>query len=309
MALSRAAARGGLWRLGPAALSPSWGRMEPQLALGVSRCQVWCQVCCQVRRCQGRSLSTRAASRALVAAVAAAARRVNARYERYLERSFPRFYVLHSTFKTGVQALFLEVKEIRRIKSKMSRQRLSPQQLPYRDMERLRQAVPQGCAQGHSHRDHRHPTLRQLPGHCLDVFLPTAAPDPPVLDTQAAGGVPGYLRLHPEGLLPRRGAEPGAGSAFPARAPAPGAPAAALCPGAGRCPAPPGPALGREEFVLWVSAGAEQAPGGSCESPGPGAVPDPTPAGLFPALSAAEPRPGDPTPGPGPAAPGPGAAL
>ncbi|XP_017584150.1 PREDICTED: LETM1 domain-containing protein 1, partial [Corvus brachyrhynchos] len=102
-----------------------WGR----------RCQVWCQV----RRCQGRSLSTRAASRALVAAVAAAARRVNARYERYLERSFPRFYVLHSTFKTGVQALFLEVKEIRRIKSKMSRQRLSPQQLPYRDMERLRQ--------------------------------------------------------------------------------------------------------------------------------------------------------------------------
>lgn len=98
-----------------------------------------CQVCSQVRRCQGRSLSTRAASRALVAAVAAAARRVNARYEQYLERSFPRFYVLHSTFKTGVQALFLEVKEIRKIKSKMSRQRLSTQQLPYRDMERLRQ--------------------------------------------------------------------------------------------------------------------------------------------------------------------------
>ncbi|NXJ20822.1 LTMD1 protein, partial [Dicrurus megarhynchus] len=86
-------------------------------------------------------LSTRAASRALVAAVAAAARRVNARYERYLERSFPRFYVLHSTFKTGVQALFLEVKEIWKIKSKMSRQRLSTQQLPYRDMERLRQVA------------------------------------------------------------------------------------------------------------------------------------------------------------------------
>ncbi|NXB57073.1 LTMD1 protein, partial [Struthidea cinerea] len=84
-------------------------------------------------------LSTRAASRALAAAVAAAARRVNARYERYLERSFPRFYLLHSTFKTGVWALFLEVKEIWRIKSKMSRQRLSTQQLPYRDMERLRQ--------------------------------------------------------------------------------------------------------------------------------------------------------------------------
>lgn len=39
----------------------------------------------------------------------------------------------------GVQALFLEVKEIRKIKSKMSHQRLSVQQLPYREMERLRQ--------------------------------------------------------------------------------------------------------------------------------------------------------------------------
>ncbi|XP_016161209.1 PREDICTED: LETM1 domain-containing protein 1 [Ficedula albicollis] len=40
---------------------------------------------------------------------------------------------------TGIQALFLEVKEIRKIKSKMSQQRLSTQQLPYREMERLRQ--------------------------------------------------------------------------------------------------------------------------------------------------------------------------
>ncbi|NWV04887.1 LTMD1 protein, partial [Ptilonorhynchus violaceus] len=84
-------------------------------------------------------LSTRAASRALVAAVVTAARRINARYEQYLERSFPRFYLLYSTFTTGIQALFLEVKEIRKIKSKMSQQRLSTQQLPYREMERLRQ--------------------------------------------------------------------------------------------------------------------------------------------------------------------------
>ncbi|XP_015471191.1 LETM1 domain-containing protein 1 isoform X2 [Parus major] len=133
MALSRVAARGGLWRLGPAALSPPRGRMQLQLALGVSRSQ-------------GRSLSSRAASRALVAAVAAAARRVSARYERFLERSFPRFYLLYSTFKTGIQALFLEAKEIRRIKSKMSQQRLSSQQLPYREMERLRQ-VSRGLLQ------------------------------------------------------------------------------------------------------------------------------------------------------------------
>lgn len=48
-----------------------------------------------------RSLSSRAASRALAAAVVGAARWVNSRYEQYLERSFPRFYILHSTFKTG----------------------------------------------------------------------------------------------------------------------------------------------------------------------------------------------------------------
>ncbi|NXF82075.1 LTMD1 protein, partial [Sclerurus mexicanus] len=88
-------------------------------------------------------LSSRATSRALVAAVAAVARRLNARYERYLERTFPRFYLLYSTFTTGVQAFLLEVKEIRRIRSKMSRQQLEVQQLPYRDMERLRQVCPQ----------------------------------------------------------------------------------------------------------------------------------------------------------------------
>ncbi|XP_064494839.1 LETM1 domain-containing protein 1-like isoform X2 [Pseudopipra pipra] len=131
MALSRAAARGVLWRLGPAALGPRRGRMEPLPVLGASRCQVF--------RSQERPLSSRATSRALVAAVAAVARRVNARYERYLERSFPRFYVLYSTFTSGIQALFLEVKEIGRIRFRMSRQRLKVQQLPYRDMERLRQ--------------------------------------------------------------------------------------------------------------------------------------------------------------------------
>ncbi|XP_051627556.1 LETM1 domain-containing protein 1 isoform X4 [Manacus candei] len=163
MALSRAAARGVLWRLGPAALGPRRGRMEPLPVLEAPRCQVF--------RSQERPLSSRATSRALVAAVAAMARRVNARYERYLERSFPRFYVLYSTFTSGIQALFLEVKEIGRIRFRMSRQRLKVQQLPYRDMERLRQAVPQGRAQGHSHWDHRHPTLRQLPGHRPDLLI------------------------------------------------------------------------------------------------------------------------------------------
>uniref|UniRef100_A0A8D0ENC4 LETM1 domain containing 1 n=1 Tax=Strix occidentalis caurina TaxID=311401 RepID=A0A8D0ENC4_STROC len=78
-------------------------------------------------------------SRSVLAALASTAKRINGRYERFLERTFPRFYVLYVTFTKGIQALFLEAKEIRKIKSKMSRQRLSVQQLPYREMERLRQ--------------------------------------------------------------------------------------------------------------------------------------------------------------------------
>ncbi|NXH79297.1 LTMD1 protein, partial [Hydrobates tethys] len=84
-------------------------------------------------------LSTKAGSRSVLAALASKAKRISGRYERFLERTFPRFYVLYATFTKGIQALFLEVKEIRKIKSKMSRQRLSVQQLPYREMERLRQ--------------------------------------------------------------------------------------------------------------------------------------------------------------------------
>ncbi|NWU73137.1 LTMD1 protein, partial [Pterocles burchelli] len=96
-------------------------------------------------------LSAKAGSRSLLTALTSRAKRIRGRYERFLERTFPRFYVLYATFTKGIQALFLEVKEIRKIKSKMSRQRLSAQQLPYREMERLRQvrrdAVPQrwGC--------------------------------------------------------------------------------------------------------------------------------------------------------------------
>ncbi|NXW60244.1 LTMD1 protein, partial [Eurystomus gularis] len=84
-------------------------------------------------------LSTKASSRSILSALASKVKRVNLRYERFLERTFPRFYILYSTFTKGMQALFLEVKEVRKIKSKMSRQRLSIQQLPYREMERLRQ--------------------------------------------------------------------------------------------------------------------------------------------------------------------------
>ncbi|XP_041257242.1 formin-like protein 18 isoform X2 [Onychostruthus taczanowskii] len=269
MALPGAAARGGLWRLGPAALSPPRGPMQPQLALAVSSSPLCSQV---------RSLSSRASSRALVAAVAAAARRVSARYERYLERSWPRFYLLHSTFKTGAVPGGAGDQEDQGQDGPAAAE---PAAAPV-PRHGAPAPVPQGRAQGHSHRDHRHPPLRQLPGACPDVFLPSAAADQALLDAQAAAGVPGCLRLPPQGLVPGRAAGAGAGSALPARGPAPAAPPAALCPGAGRCPARPGPAPGCEEFVLGVPAGAQQAPGGSCgllpawaelHSPGPGRVP------------------------------------
>ncbi|KAF1401641.1 LETM1 domain-containing protein 1, partial [Spheniscus humboldti] len=91
------------------------------------------------RRSPVRCLSAKAGSRSVLAALASKAKLINGRYEKFLERTFPRFYVLHATFTKGIQALFLEVKEIRKIKSKMSCQKLSAQQLPYREMERLRQ--------------------------------------------------------------------------------------------------------------------------------------------------------------------------
>ncbi|KAM7079918.1 LETM1 domain-containing protein 1 [Ciconia maguari] len=131
MALSRAGCRGPLWRLGPgpgpaAGLSRSRGLLEPRPGRAAPRSPVCC-------------LSTKAGSRSVLAALVSKAKRINGRYERFLERTFPRFYVLYATFTKGIQALFLEVKEIRKIKSKMSHQRLSVQQLPYREMERLRQ--------------------------------------------------------------------------------------------------------------------------------------------------------------------------
>ncbi|NXL54037.1 LTMD1 protein, partial [Podilymbus podiceps] len=105
--------------------------------------------CC---RSPGCCLSAKAGARSLLAALASKAKHINGRYERFLEKTFPRFYVLYATFTKGIQALFLEVKEIRKIKLKMSRQRLNVQQLPYREMERLRQ-VRRGARDAQFRRD------------------------------------------------------------------------------------------------------------------------------------------------------------
>nr|XP_060618795.1 LETM1 domain-containing protein 1 [Anolis sagrei ordinatus] len=78
-------------------------------------------------------------SKNVFSALVSKAKRINDKYERFLERTFPRFYKLYSTFLKGFRIFFLEVKEIRRIKEKMSHKNIQFHQLPYREMERLRQ--------------------------------------------------------------------------------------------------------------------------------------------------------------------------
>uniref|UniRef100_A0A8B9BKI0 LETM1 domain containing 1 n=1 Tax=Anser brachyrhynchus TaxID=132585 RepID=A0A8B9BKI0_9AVES len=125
MALCRAGARGALWRLGPGP-GPAWGLLGPRPARGALRIPA-------------RGCSAKAGSRGALAALVQGVKRLNGHYERFLQRCFPRFYALYATFTGGIRSLVVEVKEIRKIRQKMARQRLSAQQLPYREMERLRQ--------------------------------------------------------------------------------------------------------------------------------------------------------------------------
>ncbi|XP_055366198.1 LETM1 domain-containing protein 1 isoform X2 [Betta splendens] len=63
---------------------------------------------------------------------------VNSKYEDFLKRKFPRFYLLYHTFKEGFKSLFCDAKDVRRIKEKMI-SGVKFEDLPYRDMEKLRQ--------------------------------------------------------------------------------------------------------------------------------------------------------------------------
>ncbi|KAF4096519.1 LETM1 domain-containing protein 1 [Onychostoma macrolepis] len=63
----------------------------------------------------------------------------NEKYERFLQRRFPRFYVLYNTFMRGFRLLFQDGKEVRRIVARMLSERIEHQNLPYRDMEKIRQ--------------------------------------------------------------------------------------------------------------------------------------------------------------------------
>uniref|UniRef100_A0A8D2LMN6 LETM1 domain containing 1 n=1 Tax=Varanus komodoensis TaxID=61221 RepID=A0A8D2LMN6_VARKO len=78
-------------------------------------------------------------SKSLLSTLVSKVKYLNTKYESFLERTFPNFYQLYSTFIKGFRVFFSEVKEIRRIKMNMAHKNIKFNQLPYREMERLRQ--------------------------------------------------------------------------------------------------------------------------------------------------------------------------
>ncbi|XP_019720663.1 LETM1 domain-containing protein 1 isoform X2 [Hippocampus comes] len=64
---------------------------------------------------------------------------VNSKYEGFLKRRFPRFYLLYHTFVEGFKLLFRDAKDVSRIKTKMLSDGVKFQDLSYREMEKLRQ--------------------------------------------------------------------------------------------------------------------------------------------------------------------------
>ncbi|XP_029450808.1 LETM1 domain-containing protein 1 [Rhinatrema bivittatum] len=84
-------------------------------------------------------LSTNTNPESLFSTILSRVKYVNEKYKTFLERNFPRFYSLYSIFTKGFRLLISDGKEIRKIREKMSHQGLMFYQLPYREIEKLRQ--------------------------------------------------------------------------------------------------------------------------------------------------------------------------
>uniref|UniRef100_A0A673CMD5 LETM1 domain containing 1 n=1 Tax=Sphaeramia orbicularis TaxID=375764 RepID=A0A673CMD5_9TELE len=80
----------------------------------------------KVKRGIGRYISSRLQS-------------ANNKYEEFLKKRFPRFYQLYHTFVEGFKLLFQDAGELKRIRVKMFTDGIMYKDLPYRDMEKLRQ--------------------------------------------------------------------------------------------------------------------------------------------------------------------------
>uniref|UniRef100_A0A3P8X398 LETM1 domain containing 1 n=1 Tax=Cynoglossus semilaevis TaxID=244447 RepID=A0A3P8X398_CYNSE len=99
-------------------------RYAPRVRLRLPLCRLYSST--EVRRGLGRYVTSRL-------------QWANSKYEAFLKRRFPRFYQLYHTFVEGFKLLFSDIKEVRRIKTKMYSGGVEFRNLPYREMEKLRQ--------------------------------------------------------------------------------------------------------------------------------------------------------------------------
>ncbi|XP_026188572.1 LETM1 domain-containing protein 1 [Mastacembelus armatus] len=93
----------------------------------------------QPRSCLCRQYSSSTGRRGIGRFVSSRIRWANTKYEGFLKRRFPRFYQLYHTFVEGFKLLFQDAKDVKRIKTKMFSDGIKFQDLPYREMEKLRQ--------------------------------------------------------------------------------------------------------------------------------------------------------------------------
>ncbi|XP_004637875.1 LETM1 domain-containing protein 1 isoform X1 [Octodon degus] len=84
-------------------------------------------------------LSPKADMKSLISYVVTKTKAINGKYHRFLSRHFPRFYVLYTIFMKGLQMFWADAKKARRIKTNMWKHNIKFHQLPYREMEHLRQ--------------------------------------------------------------------------------------------------------------------------------------------------------------------------
>lgn len=96
-------------------------------------------VSCHTRLPLCRQYSSSKVRRGIGRYVSSKLQSANAKYEGFLKRRFPRFYLLYHTFVEGFKLLLRDANEVRRIKMKLHSQRLQYKDLPYREMEKLRQ--------------------------------------------------------------------------------------------------------------------------------------------------------------------------
>ncbi|XP_060750677.1 LETM1 domain-containing protein 1 [Tachysurus vachellii] len=93
----------------------------------------------QLRLCLIRQYSPSQARYGLGQSIAARLKWANEKYEKFLQRRFPRFFVLYSTFTRGFRLFFEDAREVHRIRIRMIKNNIDPRKLPYREMEKLRQ--------------------------------------------------------------------------------------------------------------------------------------------------------------------------